>query len=96
MSIPDVGPLAILIALLFSASSKFYWAAKNHSWLTFADGMTRLGLAGLYFNTYALALGGSVSGSDDIRALNRLGIMAVFTVEAIPWIISLFRRGHNK
>lgn len=92
MSIPDVGPLAILIVLLFAAAGKFYWAVKNHSWLAFADGMARIGLGGFYLSNYLAGFSGSISGSDQSRALARLGIIAVFLIEAIPWMIGLCRK----
>lgn len=96
MKIPDVGPLAILITLLIAATAKFYWAIRNHSWLSFADGMMRVGLAGLYLLTYINLLEGTSSGSDQARALTRIGILAIFAVESMDWIISLFRKGERK
>jgi hypothetical protein len=94
-SIPDVGPLALLIVILLSAASKFYWARRNHNWLTFADGMTRLGLAAFYLTNYLDLLNGNGVGNDQSRALARVGILAVFAVEAMSWLINLFKKGRK-
>jgi hypothetical protein len=91
--IPDIGPLVVMIFVSLAMIAKFYWTWRNHSWLAFADGMARMGLAAFYLATYLALLGGNVSGSDDWRALARLGILAVFMIEAIPWIIGLFKKG---
>ena len=93
MQIPDVGPLVLLIVILISAVAKFYWAKRNHNWLTFSDGMARLGLAAFYLVNYLNVLNGSVTGSEQSRALARLGILAVFAIEAVPWLIGLFKKG---
>jgi hypothetical protein len=90
--IPDIGPLAVMIVILAAMVAKFYWAYRNHNWLTFADGMGRAGLVAFYLATYLAGLGGNKSGSDDWRALARLGIVALFLIEAAPWLIGLFRK----
>jgi hypothetical protein len=93
MNVIDIGPLVVPVVIFISAIAKFYWAVKNHSWLAFADGMGRLGLAGFYTSTYLAGLGGNTSGSDEWRALARIGLFAVFSIEAVPWLIGLFRKG---
>lgn len=90
--IPDVSPLILLIVLLFSATAKFYYARRNRSWFSFADAMARIGLAAFYLLNYLAVLKGITSGSDDSRAFARLGILALFLIETIPWLFSFFKR----
>jgi hypothetical protein len=90
--IPDVGPLAIFIALILAATAKFYHAWRNRSWMAFADGMARVGLSAFYLVNYLAALQGSAAGSDESRALARIGILGVFAIEASVWVLGLFKR----
>jgi hypothetical protein len=93
ISFPEVPPLVIIIVIVLAAIAKFYHAARNKSWLAFADGMGRLGLGAAYLVLYVASLnGGSAAGSDQQRAEVRLVIVSLFLIEAIPWIVGLFRR----
>ena len=94
MNIPDIGPLAVLIIVGIASAAKFYWAIRNRSWLAFADGMARVGLAGFYLSAYIATQAGSFSGNQDgWRALARIGVLALFAIEAVPWAIGIFRKG---
>ena len=93
MIIPDIGPLPVMIIVLISMVAKFYWASKNHSWLAFADGLARLALAIFYLLAYLSILQGNFAVEQDAwRALARLGIMALFFIEVLPWAISLLQK----
>ena len=93
MNVPDIGPLAVLIFVLLSAIAKFYWAVRNHNWLAFADGMARLGLSGFYLGAYIATLAGNFTvNQDGWRSLARIGVLALFAIEVIPWFIGLFRK----
>jgi hypothetical protein len=97
MTIPDIGPLPVMIIALVSMVAKFYWATKNHSWITFADGLARLAMALFYLLAYIATLQGSFAAEQDAwRALARLGIAALFFIEALPWAISLFQKDHKR
>ena len=94
MNIPDIGPMAVLVMVMIAAVMKFTYAVKNRSGLAFADGMARLGLAGFYLGAYLATQAGTFAADQDAwRALARIGVLALFAIEAIPWIISLFRKG---
>ena len=88
---PDPGPLWVLIVVLIAAAVKFYRARREHTWLAFADGMARLGLAAFYLTTYLAALSGMTSGSDQWRALVRLGLLILFAIEAFPYVLYLIK-----
>lgn len=88
----DIGLLPIIGVLLFAAVAKFHLARSKRSWLAFADGMARLGLAAFYLMTYLMTLHGGTALSDQARSLDRIGILAMFMIEAVPWLIGLFIR----
>jgi hypothetical protein len=96
-TILDIGPLPVLIIVLLAAIVKFYWAIHNHAWLSFAEGMGRLGLAGFYLGAYLATIQGVFSvNQDGWRALARMGLMMLFAIEVIPWAIGLFRMSRHK
>ena len=96
-SFPDPGALPVLIIVAFSAVAKFYFAIRSRSWYSFADGMARLGLCLFYLVAFMATLSGTFARDQDAwRILARYSVMAVFLIEAVPWVISLFRHKAHK
>lgn len=93
LSIPDPGPLLVLIAVVLATCAKFYWFFRSRNWQTFADAMTRLGLAIFYVAVYLATVSdfGKIFVSNLWRIYARVGLIMLFLVEAIPWIVQTIK-----
>jgi hypothetical protein len=89
----DPGTLPVLIIVGVSAIAKFYFAIRNRSWYSFADGMARLGLTLFYLAAHISTIAGTFDRDQQMwRTVARYSVMAVFLVEIIPWAIRFFIR----